>query len=159
MSIIGSELEKDRTYAKNVESFHSLQKGLNKIADVVRLGGGNEAIEKHRKRGKLFVRDRIEKLIDPGSRFLEIGLYAAHGMYKEYGGAPSSGTVLGVGKIHNRDVVIVANDATVKAGAWFPMTRKEKSPRTGDLDGKPPANRLPRGFRRCFPPPPIRNLS
>ena len=139
MSIIGSELEKDRTYAKNVESFHSLQKGLNKIADVVRLGGGNEAIEKHRKRGKLFVRDRIEKLIDPGSRFLEIGLYAAHGMYKEYGGAPSSGTVLGVGKIHNRDVVIVANDATVKAGAWFPMTCK-KNLRAQEISME---NRLP----------------
>ena len=125
MSLIGSELQKDRTYAKNVEHFHSLQNELNAVADVVCLGGGKEAAEKHKNRGKMFVRDRIEKLVDPGSRFLEIGMLAAHGMYKEFGGAPSAGTVLGIGKIHDRDVVIVANDATVKAGAWFPMTCKK----------------------------------
>jgi 3-methylcrotonyl-CoA carboxylase beta subunit len=98
---------------------------LNAKADVVRQGGGKEAIEKHHKRGKLTARERIEKLIDPGSSFLEIGLFAAYGMYEEYGGAPSSGTVFGIGKIHQRDVVIVANDATVKAGAWFPITCKK----------------------------------
>ncbi len=125
MSIIGSELEKDRNYAKNVESFLALQKSLKATSDIVQMGGGKEAIERHRKRGKMFARDRIQKLIDPGSRFLEIGLFAGHGMYKEFGGAPSSGTVLGVGIIHKRDVVIVANDATVKAGAWFPMTCKK----------------------------------
>ena len=125
MSIIGSEFEKDRSYAKNVESFLALQKSLKATADVVQMGGGKEAIERHRKRGKMFARDRIQKLIDPGSRFLEIGLFAGHGMYKEFGGAPSTGTVFGVGTIHKRDVVIVANDATVKAGAWFPMTCKK----------------------------------
>jgi 3-methylcrotonyl-CoA carboxylase beta subunit len=125
MSIIGSELQKDRGYSKNVESFLALQKSIKAVADSVRIGGGQEAIERHRKRGKIFVRDRIEKLIDPGSRFLEIGLFSGYGMYKEYGGAPSAGTVFGVGKIHNRDVVIVANDATVKAGAWFPITCKK----------------------------------
>jgi 3-methylcrotonyl-CoA carboxylase beta subunit len=125
MSIIGGELEKDRNYAKNVESFLALQKSLKETADVVQLGGGKEAIERHRKRGKMFARDRIQRLIDPGSRFLEIGLFAGHGMYKEFGGAPSTGTVFGVGTIHKRDVVIVANDATVKAGAWFPMTCKK----------------------------------
>ena len=125
MAAIGSEFEKGRSYSTNVDTIRALQQKLNEVADAVRLGGGKEAIEKHRNRGKMFVRDRIEKLIDPESRFLEIGMFAAYGMYKEFGGAPSSGTVFGVGKIHNRDVVIVANDATVKAGAWFPMTCKK----------------------------------
>ena len=65
MSVIGSELEKDRAYAKNVESFVALQKSIESVADTVRMGGGKEAIERHRKRGKMFVRDRIKKLIDP----------------------------------------------------------------------------------------------
>lgn len=125
MSVIGSELKKDQGYKRNAESFLALQKKIKTVADVVRMGGGQEAIERHRKRGKMFVRDRIERLIDPGSRFLEIGLFTGYGMYNEFGGAPSGGTVFGIGKIHNRDVVIVANDATVKAGAWFPITCKK----------------------------------
>ena len=139
MSVIGNEVAKDRSYAKNVESFRTLQKSINSVADVVRMGGGKEAIERHRKRGKLFVRDRIEKLIDPGSRFLEIGLFSGYGMYEEYGGAPSAGTVFGIGRIHDRDVVIVANDATVKAGAWFPITCK-KNLRAQEISME---NRLP----------------
>jgi 3-methylcrotonyl-CoA carboxylase beta subunit len=139
MSVIGSEPAKDRNFAKNVESLLALQKSINAVAETVRLGGGPEAIARHRKRGKLFVRDRIEKLIDPGSRFLEIGLFTGHGMYEEFGGAPSAGTVFGVGKIHNRDVVIVANDATVKAGAWFPITCK-KNLRAQEISME---NRLP----------------
>jgi acetyl-CoA carboxylase carboxyltransferase component len=102
-----------------------LQKSFRARADVVKLGGGKEAMEKHRKKGKLPARERIEKLLDPGSKFLEIGLFTADGMYEEYGGAPSAGTVFGIGTIHGREVVIVANDATVKAGAWFPMTCKK----------------------------------
>jgi len=139
MSVVGSQLQKDRAYEKNVESFLALQKKLKASADTVRTGGGKEAIERHRKRGKMFVRDRIERLIDPGSRFLEIGLFAGYGMYKEFGGAPSGGTVFGIGKIHKRDVVIVANDATVKAGAWFPITCK-KNLRAQEISME---NRLP----------------
>ncbi|HTP12092.1 MAG TPA: carboxyl transferase domain-containing protein [Bacteroidota bacterium] len=125
MASIGSELKKDRTYETNVAGFSALQDRIKASADVVRRGGGPDAIERHRKRGKMFVRDRIDRLIDPGSRFLEVGLFAGYGMYEEYGGAPSGGTVLGIGTIHHRDVVIVANDATVKAGAWFPITCKK----------------------------------
>ncbi|NUQ81052.1 MAG: acyl-CoA carboxylase subunit beta [Bacteroidetes bacterium] len=80
---------------------------------------------RHRDKGKLTARDRIARLIDPGTRFLEVGLWAAEGMYAEYGGAPSAGTVMGIGRIHNRPCVVVANDATVKAGAWFPMSGKK----------------------------------
>ena len=139
MSLIGSELQKDKSYAKNTESYVALKKKIDSVGEVVRLGGGKEAIERHRKRGKMFVRDRIQKLIDPGSPFLEIGLFTAHGMYREFGGAPSSGTVFGIGKVHERDVVIVANDATVKAGAWFPITCK-KNLRAQEISME---NRLP----------------
>lgn len=121
----GSEAKKDITFNKYEDNLKNLLRILNAKADVVKLGGGNEAIEKHRKRGKLTARERINKLIDPGSFFMEVGLFTAYGMYEEYGGAPSSGTIFGIGKIHGRDVVIVANDATVKAGAWFPITCKK----------------------------------
>jgi 3-methylcrotonyl-CoA carboxylase beta subunit len=125
MAHIGSEIRHDASFEKNSEHQRSLIDALRRTSDLTKLGGGKEAIEKQRKKGKLFARDRIDKLIDPGSAFLEVGLFAAYGMYKEYGGAPSSGTIFGIGKIHGRDVVIVANDATVKAGAWFPITCKK----------------------------------
>jgi 3-methylcrotonyl-CoA carboxylase beta subunit len=139
MAMIGTEIKKDEAFRKNEEHLLGLLKNLKGKADTVRLGGGKEALERHTKRGKMFVRERIQKLIDPGSRFMEIGLFAAYGMYEEYGGAPSSGTVFGIGKIHNRDVVIVANDATVKAGAWFPITCK-KNLRAQEISME---NRLP----------------
>jgi len=82
-------------------------------------------VERHHSRGKLTARERIHALVDAQLDFFEIGLFAAYGMYEEYGGAPSSGTVFGIGKIHGRECVIVANDATVKAGAWFPITVKK----------------------------------
>ena len=125
MARIGSEIKADASFVKNRESYRALLEALRAKEARVKLGGGKEAIEKHRKKGKLFARDRIQKLVDPGTSFIEIGLFAAYGMYEEYGGAPSSGTVFGIGKVHSRDVVIVANDATVKAGAWFPITCKK----------------------------------
>ncbi len=125
MTAIGSEIKKDKNYEKYVEHNRSLLRQLHEKADVVKLGGGKKAIEKLHGRGKLTARERIHKLIDHGSHFLEIGLFTAYKMYEEFGGAPSSGTVFGIGKIHGRDVVVVANDATVKAGAWFPMTCKK----------------------------------
>ncbi len=125
MSQVGKKVTNDLAYRKNEDNLKNLLRKLNARAEIVRLGGGAEAIEKHHKRGKLTARERIQKLIDPGGEFFEIGLYAAHGMYEEFGGAPSSGTVFGIGTIQQRDVVIVANDATVKAGAWFPITCKK----------------------------------
>ncbi|MFZ1731928.1 MAG: carboxyl transferase domain-containing protein [Bacteroidota bacterium] len=98
---------------------------LHAREEQVKLGGGAKAIEKHRSRGKMTARDRIDGLLDPGSPFLEIGLFTAWDMYEDYGGAPSAGTVFGIGRIMGRDCVIVANDATVKAGAWFPITAKK----------------------------------
>lgn len=125
MAQIGTNVKIDASFQKFKEHHRALLATVRVKGDLLKWGGGKDAIEKHRKKGKLFARDRIQKLIDPGSSFLEIGLFAAYGMYEEFGGAPSSGTVFGIGKIHGRDVVIVANDATVKAGAWFPMTCKK----------------------------------
>ena len=139
MSLIGSEIKKDDAFQRNSDYHRALSRNLEAKADTVKLGGGREAIQKHQKRGKLLARERIEKLIDPGSVFLEVGLFAAYGMYEEFGGAPSSGTVFGIGKIQARDVVIVANDATVKAGAWFPLTCK-KNLRAQEISVE---NRLP----------------
>jgi len=103
----------------------NLLRKLKAIVAETMQGGGKKAIEKLHSQNKLHCRERIDLLIDKGSYFMEIGLLTAHGMYQEYGGAPSSGTVFGIGKIHGRNCVIVANDATVKAGAWFPITCKK----------------------------------
>ncbi len=123
--MIGSEIKKDETYKRNEEFNKRALKELEANAKQVMLGGGADAVAKHKKKGKMTARERIGMLIDPKSKFIEVGLFTAYGMYEEYGGAPSGGTVFGIGKIHNRDVVIVANDATVKAGAWFPITAKK----------------------------------
>ncbi|MBI2619651.1 MAG: acyl-CoA carboxylase subunit beta [Ignavibacteriales bacterium] len=125
MALIGKTLKRDQTTATNEETLRKLLARFRSEESKIILGGGKDALEKHRKRGKMPARERIQKLIDPGSSFLEVGLFVAHGMYKEYGGAPSSGTIFGIGVIQGRDVVIVANDATVKAGAWFPLTCKK----------------------------------
>lgn len=125
MAKIGGDVSKDITFHKYEDSLKNQLRILKARAETVKSGGGEAAVEKHHKRGKLTARERIARLIDPGSSFLEIGLFTAYGMYADYGGAPSGGTVFGIGKVHGRNVVIVANDATVKAGAWFPMTCKK----------------------------------
>ncbi|MBP1649478.1 MAG: Acyl-CoA carboxylase component [Bacteroidetes bacterium] len=125
MALIGSVLHKSATFQKNAENMRTMLQLLRARGEAVMRGGGSVAFEKLHQRGKLGARERIERLIDPGTRFLEIGLFAAYDMYQQFGGAPSAGTVLGVGLIHGRETVIVANDATVKAGAWFPMTCKK----------------------------------
>jgi acetyl-CoA carboxylase carboxyltransferase component len=91
----------------------------------LREGGGSKAIERQHEKGRLTARERVSKLIDPGSTFQEYGLWAAYGMYAEHGGAPAAGVVTGIGMVHGRPHMIIANDATVKAGAFFPMTCKK----------------------------------
>jgi acetyl-CoA carboxylase carboxyltransferase component len=91
----------------------------------VKLGGGEKKIEQEHKKGKLTARERIAYLTDAGSEFLEVGAFVADGMYEEEGGCPSAGVITGLGYIKGRLTMIVANDATVKAGAWFPMTAKK----------------------------------
>lgn len=94
---------------------------------ALRLGGGQTAIDRQHEKGRLTARERIDRLVDQGvpRRFTELGLWAGFGMYKEYGGAPGAGVVTGVGVVHGRPWMIIANDATVKAGAFFPMTCKK----------------------------------
>jgi acetyl-CoA carboxylase carboxyltransferase component len=91
----------------------------------IKLGGGPKAAERQHEKGRLTARERISKLLDSGSGFFELGLWAAWGMYAEWGGAPSAGVVTGIGSVCGRQVMVIANDATVKAGAFFPMTCKK----------------------------------
>lgn len=105
----------------NLEKIRNLQDAHKRIS----LGGGKSSIERHKEKGKLTARERIALLLDDRHDFLEIGSFAAEGMYTEYGGCPSAGVVCGIGKVSGRMCMIIANDATVKAGAWFPMTGKK----------------------------------
>ena len=93
--------------------------------EKIRQGGGARAIESQHKKNRLTARERIAKLIDSGSHFFELGIYAAYEMYEEWGGAPAAGTITGLARVAGRQVMIIANDATVKAGAFFPMTAKK----------------------------------
>ncbi|KAB2844146.1 MAG: acyl-CoA carboxylase subunit beta, partial [Ignavibacterium sp.] len=125
MRQIGNKLSEDSSFLKREDFQKELLRKLNAVKGKVKEGGGKKAIEKHKAKRKLTARERIEKLIDNPKDFFELSTLAAYGMYEEFGGAPSSGTIYGIGKIHNRLCVIVANDATVKAGAWFPITAKK----------------------------------
>lgn len=109
----------------NEAEFQRLLQHLANKTETVRLGGGKSRIAKEHEKGKLTARERIAYLTDADSEFLEIGQFAADGMYEEEGGCPSAGVVTGIGYVSGRMCVIVANDATVKAGAWFPMTAKK----------------------------------
>ncbi|MBD3223478.1 MAG: acyl-CoA carboxylase subunit beta, partial [Caldithrix sp.] len=91
----------------------------------IRLGGGKKNIERQHKKNRLTARERIKHLLDEQSTFYELGQFAAYDMYSEWGGAPAAGTVCGLGYIENRLCMIIANDATVKAGSFFPMTAKK----------------------------------
>jgi acetyl-CoA carboxylase carboxyltransferase component len=112
-------------FNKNEDIFKQLCSQLKVKLNKVYLGGGESKIKDQHDKGKLTARERISKLIDKDSRFLEFGAFAAEGMYQEYGGCPSAGVITGIGYVSGRQCVIVANDATVKAGAWFPMTAKK----------------------------------
>ena len=125
MSKLKTKIKKDNAYHIREDYHKELLRKLNSDKEKIYLGGGKKSIEKLHSKNKLHCRERVDLLIDKDSYFMEIGLFAGYGMYEEYGGAPSSGTIFGIGKIHGRDCVIVANDATVKAGAWFPITCKK----------------------------------
>ncbi|MDB5120403.1 MAG: methylcrotonoyl-CoA carboxylase [Sphingobacteriales bacterium] len=105
----------------NKQFLYELKTRLKKIF----LGGGEKASSKQKEKGKLLARERIKYLVDKESEWLEIGAFAADGMYSEHGGCPSAGVITGIGYVSGRQCMIIANDATVKAGAWFPMTAKK----------------------------------
>jgi acetyl-CoA carboxylase carboxyltransferase component len=115
----------DLEFNKNEDAMLSMVADFNRRLNKIYLGGGNDRIVKLHEEGKLTARERIDCLIDTGSVFFEIGAFAGHGMYEEHGGCPSGGVITGLGMVKGRMVMIVANDATVKAGAWFPITGKK----------------------------------
>ncbi|MBE9489151.1 MAG: acyl-CoA carboxylase subunit beta [Bacteroidetes bacterium] len=111
----------------NINEDHNklLVSGLTKRLSKIKLGGGKDRIEKHHAKKKLTARERIDYLLDKDSKSIEIGAFVGEGMYEEHGGCPSGGVVIKIGYVKGKQCVIVANDATVKAGAWFPITAKK----------------------------------
>ena len=115
----------DLDFNKNEDHNKLLWSAVDKKLAQIKLGGGKKQLQKIRDQGKMTARERIAALVDPKSKMIEIGAFAAHEMYEEYGGAAAAGVVVVLGYIHKRLCVIVANDASVKAGAWFPMAGKK----------------------------------
>ena len=115
----------DMNFNKNEDHNKLLWSAVEQKLAQIKLGGGKKQLQKLRDQGKMTARERIQALVDPKSEYIEIGAFAAHDMYKDYNGAPAAGVVVVLGYVHNRLCVIVANDASVKAGAWFPMAGKK----------------------------------
>ncbi len=124
---------------RNIDEMRLKVSKMKQLSDKVRLGGGQKSIDKQHAQGKLTARERINLLIDKSSDSIEIGEFTGHEMYTEYGGCPSGGVIVVMGYVSKRLCVIVANDATVKAGAWFPITGK-KNLRAQEIAMK---NRIP----------------
>ncbi|MGH9617797.1 MAG: carboxyl transferase domain-containing protein, partial [Acidobacteriaceae bacterium] len=112
-------------FRANAAAMRALLSEFESEQAIIRQGGGPKAIDAQHKKDRLTVRERLDLLFDPGTEFHELGIYAAHGMYVDYGGAPAAGSVTGIGRVEGRLVMVIANDATVKAGAFFPMTAKK----------------------------------
>src|SRR5881398_2420107 len=124
MAVLTSQLDRDaEEFARRRVRMEELVAELGERTAQVARGGGEKATERHRSRGKLPARERIDRLVDPGSAFLELNALAAWELYD--GGAPSAGIVTGIGVVEGRECVIVANDATVKGGSYFPLTVKK----------------------------------
>src|SRR6476646_7621228 len=138
MAVLTSQLDREaEEFARRRERMEELVAELRDRSEQVARGGGEKATERHRSRGKLPARERVDRLVDPGSAFLEIGALAAWEVYD--GEAPSAGIVTGIGVVEGRECVIVANDATVKGVSYFPLTVK-KHLRAQEIAGQ---NRLP----------------
>jgi len=112
-------------FNRNEDKMKQLVNQMEQKLQKIYLGGGKSRIEKQHEQGKLTARERIDFLIDKDSRFIEIGAFTGDEMYKEHGGCPAGGVVIGIGYVSGRQCIVVANDATVKAGAWFPITGKK----------------------------------
>ena len=123
MALISSRVEHSDDFARRQARLDALVAELRARSALVAAGGGEQAVERHRGRGKLLARERIDRLVDPGTAFLELNALAAWEVYD--GQAPSAGIVTGIGVVEGRECVIVANDATVKGGSYFPLTVKK----------------------------------
>ncbi|HNU60264.1 MAG TPA: carboxyl transferase domain-containing protein, partial [Aquaticitalea sp.] len=115
----------DLNFNKNEDHNKLLISDLKRRMAKVKLGGGQKSIEKHHEKGKMTARERIDYLLDPKAKCIEIGAFAGEDMYQSHGGCPSGGVVVKIGYIKGKQCIVVANDATVKAGAWFPITGKK----------------------------------
>jgi acetyl-CoA carboxylase carboxyltransferase component len=116
----------DINFNKNEDHNKLLVSDLKKRFAQVKLGGGQKRIDKLHSQGKMTARERIEYLLDNKKPSIEIGAFAGDGMYEEHGGCPSGGVVVKMGYVKGKQCIVVANDATVKAGAWFPITGKKE---------------------------------
>src|SRR3954465_10988803 len=126
LNVIESKIDPTSArFEKNMRAMAELVSTMRNEEEEIALGGGDKAIESQHKKGRLTARERINLLVDPGTEFSELGTYAAYKMYEEWGGAPAAGVITGMARVHTRMVMIIANDATVKAGAFFPMTAKK----------------------------------
>lgn len=123
MKLTSTALPSSEGFRANRTAHLALLETARKAAEAAIAGGGPKALERHVSRGKMPPRERVANLLDPGSPFLEIGALAAHGLYD--GAAPCAGVIAGVGRVHGQDVMVVANDATVKGGTYYPMTVKK----------------------------------
>jgi acetyl-CoA carboxylase carboxyltransferase component len=123
VAVLTSEVARDETFEQRRERMEGLVAELRERTALVAAGGGQKAVERHRSRGKLTARERIDRLVDPGTAFLELNALAAWDLYD--GDAPSAGIVTGIGVVEGRQCVIVANDATVKGGSYYPLTVKK----------------------------------
>ncbi len=117
--------KKELDFNKNDDAMRMKISELERKLERIHQGGGKKKIEKHHGKGKLTARERIDLLLDNDTESIEVGALAGEGMYEEYGGCPSGGVVIKIGYVKGRECIVVANDATVKAGAWFPITGKK----------------------------------
>src|SRR5918911_4210925 len=123
MAVLSSQAARDEEFERRRERMAGLVSELRERTALVARGGGEKAVERHRSRGKLTARERIDRLLDPGSAFLELSALGAWELYD--GQAPSAGIVTGIGVVEGRECALVANDATVKGGTYFPLTVKK----------------------------------
>jgi acetyl-CoA carboxylase carboxyltransferase component len=123
MAVLESGVQRDELFERRRERMEGLVAELRERSAQVAQGGGEKATERHRSRGKLTARERVDRLVDPGGAFLELNALAAWDVYD--GQAPAAGIVTGIGIVEGRECVIVANDATVKGGSYFPLTVKK----------------------------------
>jgi acetyl-CoA carboxylase carboxyltransferase component len=121
MAIAKKQLE----FNKNDDKMRLKISALNSELEKIYQGGGKKRVEKLHAKGKLTARERIDLLLDPKTEQIEIGAVAGYDMYEEYGGCPAGGVVVVIGYVSGKQCIVVANDATVKAGAWFPITGKK----------------------------------
>jgi 3-methylcrotonyl-CoA carboxylase beta subunit len=125
MASLAKAVKRDQAFEANFDHWRTVMDRLSAEEERIRQGGGEKAAARQKAQGKMLARERLKALLDPGKPFLELGLWTGWGMYEEWGGAPAAGVVTGLGMVSGRICVVVANDATVKAGAWFPITCKK----------------------------------